>query len=130
MSRKRTIVGLMILVTLIVTLGVAVVPGAAQGNVTSATLILFAWASDGPAEVRVHRVTDAWEEATVTWDSFADSYDMGVEGAFTSGYGWHAIDVTSLVEAWMDGTYPNHGFLLEQDLSDVTGGGGKTLPSV
>jgi len=64
--------------------------------------------------VSVHRVTAAWEEATVTLNSFAGSYDPAVEGTFVTGAsGWRTVDVTTLVAAWSAGTYDNFGVLLK-----------------
>jgi uncharacterized repeat protein (TIGR01451 family) len=75
--------------------------------------------------IRLHRVTRAWTEPGATWRS-----NDGV-GAWTSPGGdfdpavvssatvdgtvnvWKTWTVTSLVQGWIDGTYPNHGLVLE-----------------
>jgi hypothetical protein len=71
--------------------------------------------------VNVHAVTSAWVESTVTWGNFAGAYAPGVVGSFMAdGIGWRMADITSLVQAWMDGTMPNFGLLLEQGDSTRT----------
>ena len=46
-------------------------------------------------EVTVHRVTDYWEEMTITWDNFAGGFDPTAESSFTPfTMGWHTINVS------------------------------------
>ena len=71
--------------------------------------------------VNVHRVTAAWAENTITWNNFASAFDAAVVGSFsTSTTGWKSVDVMSLVQAWIDGVYPNYGILIEQGNSPGT----------
>ncbi|WP_437774364.1 DNRLRE domain-containing protein [Sorangium sp. So ce1097] len=90
----------------------AIPPGAA---VRSATLVTAA-VSSGAQSIRAHRVTAPWDEATVTWRRFAERYAPEVE-ATTTGipHGTSTLDLTALVQAWVDGAHPNHGVLLEED---------------
>ena len=64
--------------------------------------------------VNVYRVTSAWGEFTVTWNSFANAYNSTIRGTFTptpvSQY--VSADVTSLVQAWHSGTNRNYGLVL------------------
>ncbi|WP_437592843.1 thrombospondin type 3 repeat-containing protein [Sorangium sp. So ce1000] len=77
--------------------------------------------SSGTGEIRVHRINASWAESTVTWSSFADSFEPAVEATFLgASYGVATIDLTALVQAWVDGAHPNHGFLLEEDLTALT----------
>ncbi len=70
--------------------------------------------------VNVHRVTDSWDEAGptgVTWNNFGGAYDASVEGSFACDIvGWRMVDVTGLVQGWLDGSYPNDGLLLDQEI--------------
>ncbi|KYF89694.1 hypothetical protein BE20_19870 [Sorangium cellulosum] len=70
----------------------------------------------GDETVRIHRITAPWREDAVTWNNFAASYDADVEAELTwiGPYDMSA-DLTGLVQAWVDGTAPNHGFLVEED---------------
>ena len=92
----------------------------ADVRIDSATFWIYA--GDATAQtVRLHRVTADWDEATVTWNSFGGSYDAAVAGSFVAdSVGWKSVDVTALVQAWLDVTYPNNGLLLEQGEGDFT----------
>jgi hypothetical protein len=71
--------------------------------------------------VRVHRITAPWLEDEVTWNNFGGAYDPFVEASYTADTsGYVDVDVTDLVRDWVDGTYPNYGFFLEQGRSDLT----------
>ncbi|MDF1544668.1 MAG: SdrD B-like domain-containing protein [bacterium] len=65
--------------------------------------------------VNLHRVTSDWEEATVTWNSFAGAYDASIEGSFNcDNFGWKSVDITALAQSWLDGTNMNYGLLMDQ----------------
>jgi PKD repeat protein len=86
--------------------------------ITSANLLLYADQTNSSVQVRVHRVTAPWDEHTVTYNNFGESFDPTVMGSFTiksSTTGWYSADVTALVQGWVNGAYPNDGLLLEQD---------------
>ncbi|WP_437758424.1 DNRLRE domain-containing protein [Sorangium sp. So ce1389] len=89
-------------------------------TVESATFSAWLYSS-GTNEIRVHRINASWSESAVTWSSFADSYDPAVEATFVGGSaGVATVDLTALVQAWVDGVHPNHGFLLEEDSTALT----------
>jgi len=63
--------------------------------------------------VDIHRVMSAWDENIVTWNSFGGSYNGNVEASFIAdAVGWKLVDLTTLFEGWLDGTYENYGFLM------------------
>ena len=74
--------------------------------------------------VNLHRVLTPWDELTVTWNSFhpggALNYDPTID-AFFDGVtantpdSWVSLDVTDMVQHWMDGTYPNLGLLMRKE---------------
>jgi hypothetical protein len=74
--------------------------------------------------IRLHRITDPWIETEVTWNNFDGGYDSTVEASFVAptveGGDFCSVDITSLVQGWVNGIYPNYGLLLEQDLTSVT----------
>lgn len=127
MEKKSNIVRVAIILAILVSgLTLAVSPGAALegipsgATITSATLNIFANNVDpaGNTPVNVHQATAPWDEATVTWNSFGASYAPAVIDSFTPPFaGWQTADVTALVQAWVDGTAPNNGLLLEQGLT-------------
>ena len=68
------------------------------------------------AQVSVHRATGEWEEASVTWNSFAAAYDSMASASFKPlDTGWISINVTKLAQGWIDQIYPNFGLALVQD---------------
>jgi len=63
--------------------------------------------------VNIHRVTSNWDEMLVTWDNFG-GYSSNVINHFqVDAAGWKSVDITALVEAWLNGT-ENDGLLLDQ----------------
>jgi len=67
--------------------------------------------------VNVHRITSDWDEMTVTWGNFGSSFDPSINGSFATGTTnevWLTVDITSLVQSWLNGTNPNYGLLLDQ----------------
>lgn len=90
-----------------------------QGS-TINSAVFSIYAPDAPTyqTVRLHRVTADWGEYSVTWATFAKSYDPAGIGSFAvNGMGWQTVDVTLLVQAWVNGVYPNFGIVLEQGLT-------------
>jgi hypothetical protein len=64
----------------------------------------------------VYRITEAWGEATVTWQNqpahVATPYDkIKVSGAAGGPYTWNA---KNLVQEWLDDTYVNYGLFLKR----------------
>ncbi|XXT22498.1 SUMF1/EgtB/PvdO family nonheme iron enzyme [Sorangium sp. So ce429] len=71
-----------------------------------------------PEVMRAHRVTRAWDESKVTWDSHSAAWDAEVLGTVTASagyiYGYHTLSLTGIVQSWVSGTVPNNGVLFEQ----------------
>ncbi|RJP67585.1 MAG: DNRLRE domain-containing protein [Candidatus Abyssobacteria bacterium SURF_17] len=122
-SKKAFRIGVLLLLAAVL-LAMAHAPASAQTTcipegtiITSATFSIYLTTSLSSNTVFVHGITAPWDELTVTWNSFGGSYDPTVEGSFpASPAGLQSVDVTALVQAWLDGTYPNYGLLLEQGL--------------
>lgn len=93
--------------------------GAIPGDATveSATLsVSMQWASTS-GTINVHAVTGPWSEASVTYSSFSNDFDPAAVTSFVapSGvFGHRACAVTSLAQAWIDGSLDNNGVLLRE----------------
>jgi hypothetical protein len=85
----------------------------AGSNIISATAYFWVTKQDN-APVNVHRITDAWAESTVTWANTAADFDSTPDGAFTPSTRnqFVLVDVTALVQEWVDGASPNYGLML------------------
>jgi len=84
-------------------------------NLDSAFLHIHVFQLSGDDQtVNIHRITADWTEMNVTWNSFAGSFDPNVDATFVEDrIGWFAIDVTSMVQDWMNG-FSNFGLLLKR----------------
>ncbi len=89
-------------------------------TIDSANFVVFVNFPGGQT-VNVHRITADWAENTVTWNSFGEQFDAPIVNSFVpTTMGFYSIDVTSLVQGWINGTYPNYGLLLEEGLLPLT----------
>ncbi|MDJ0701184.1 MAG: DNRLRE domain-containing protein, partial [Woeseiaceae bacterium] len=102
-------------------------------RIIDATLSLERRSGSGQSEpISAHRITQSWEESSVTWNSRrwgvswntagADfeltPYATALVGPANQSPEW---DVTSLVQGWVDGSYPNYGVVLVATTSGMTG---------
>ncbi|WP_234023199.1 DNRLRE domain-containing protein [Sorangium cellulosum] len=95
-------------------------PVPAAATVVSATLRLQQIYRDdtSTSTINIHRITSPWTEPTVTWASLGNGSAFGpaIAASFQSlpGAGIRSADLTSLTAAWLAGTVPNQGVLLEE----------------
>ena len=85
--------------------------------VDSATLSIYLYSGDAGHTVNVHRITSAWSESGVTWNSLGNAYVASPVCSFGTASGWRTADVTALVRGWLSGTYDNYGLLLDDPAS-------------
>jgi hypothetical protein len=122
---KTKALNILVLVAIILGLVLSAQPALAislpSGTVIdSATLFLFVH-KPTPYTVNIHRVTADWSELGVTWNNFGGAYDPTVVASFVPDtYGMMSVDITSLVQGWVDEAYPNYGLLLEQGATEYT----------
>ncbi len=82
-------------------------------TVTNATAHFFVTKYNNEV-VDIHRVSETWDEVSVTWNNIAEAYDPAVAGTFTPSNGnqFVSADITGLVQDWMQGIYTNDGIML------------------
>src|SRR5438128_4628205 len=90
-------------------------------TVVSATLQLYI--SDNPGITEdLYQTWESWNEATVTWNSFATPGSPQKGGVvltfFPTAPGWVSLNVTYVVQKWAEGD-PNQGFFLTSTNGDA-----------
>ncbi len=86
----------------------------AGATVNSATLNLYVSSVNDKNPVNFHTIVAPWAEGTVTYSSFNQQYNHAVVASLTATkVGVKSIDLTSLTQAWVAGSTPNYGVLLE-----------------
>ena len=93
----------------------------------SATARIFIIDSNERADVTVHRITADWSESTVNWDNINSSHDSNALATIpedSPAGGYVSINITSLVQGWLNGSTPNQGIMLKTssilDLAEYT----------
>jgi hypothetical protein len=87
----------------------------AGSTINSATLELYNTVAPASSySVSVMRNTATWAEGTVTWNN-KPAYDTTAVATITptTAVGWKVWTVTSAVQGWFAGTYPNYGFTVK-----------------
>jgi hypothetical protein len=86
--------------------------------VSSATFYLYEKGNKPDQLTYIYRVTSSWNENTVTWLTWTllgGDFDNSVS-YFTfipdQNNCMLTMDITSLVQLWVSGTYPNYGLML------------------
>lgn len=68
------------------------------------------------AQVTLHGILNSWDENTVTWNNFAGGFGSTSVGDFTPSVpGWYVVDVSGLVNSWLDSSLANNGILLKEE---------------
>jgi RHS repeat-associated protein len=100
-------------------------------TITSASLNLYydQYHTTGLNNVALeaHQATAAWDPTTATWNS-ANGISGALSGTATKAAGvrgvWNDYTVTSTVQAWLNGTAPNNGFVVKPANESTLGQGG------
>jgi RHS repeat-associated protein len=91
-----------------------------------AELKLYKWNDIGtvsPTNVYANRITNSWNNSTITYGT-QPTLDTSQTYGSTSATGsakWLSMDVTSLVNGWLNGTYPNNGVALRSTSEGTAG---------
>ncbi len=107
----------------------------ADSSLQSATLRL--WVEDGPCRfswdstdcgyqlvIEVHEILDPWDPSSVTWDTQPD-FDLSAASStsVSSDQSWVDLDVTDVVQGWLEDDARNNGLLLKSDSAGEETGG-------
>ena len=90
-------------------------------SVTDATLDLEKISGAAP-QMRAYRCTSSWSSGSITWNNkpgYSTTNMSTVSVPFREGSVWYTMNVTGLVQDWVNGTYANYGFVVrDQNESD------------
>lgn len=88
--------------------------GISASQVTSAYVYLLKKEHKAPT-IKAYRVTSDWSSSAITWNSKPSYSTTYASGDATNTVGeWYGLNVTTLVEYWLNGTYPNYGMVLKE----------------
>jgi RHS repeat-associated protein len=77
--------------------------------------------------IEARRVTASWTDTTATWNSASAAFGEAGLSTATRGVNqsaaWHSFDVRNVVQAWLNGTQPNYGFMLKATDETLNQGG-------
>ena len=92
------------------------------GAIVTSALARFTESTSGAGTMNLYRALSPWAEGTVTWNSFQSAMDPVAASTRSnpSGVGMLGFLIASLVQQWLDGTYPNYGFALQQGSGTTT----------
>ncbi|MFT3771345.1 MAG: MopE-related protein [Minicystis sp.] len=98
------------------------IPSGPNTNIVTATVNLARGqvAPSGPGTVEVHNILAPWSESTVTWQSFNGAFDPTILTTFSNQNTFPSFTIQPLVQAWVRGTLPNYGILLEDPGANYT----------
>ena len=85
-----------------------------MGSVISAYLDIEKISGAAPT-MRAYRVTGSWSSSTITWankPNYTTTHQSTQSTPVSSGSSWYRMDVTSIVNTWVDGNYMNYGMVL------------------
>jgi len=97
-------------------------PGIINGNGNAYGLENGKGNNTATLPINLHRATAAWAEGTVTYTSFNQSFDALIAGVIqpSATSTVKSVDLTSLVQSWVNGSKANHGLLMETSDSKQT----------
>jgi len=80
--------------------------------INSATFYVYHYQGNGGTlSANIYRVTEDWNEYTLVAPLDHDGDTVWASGDAGDPNGWKSFDLTDLVQAWVDGDYPNYGII-------------------
>ncbi|MDY6952614.1 MAG: DNRLRE domain-containing protein, partial [Thermodesulfobacteriota bacterium] len=110
-------------------------PEVMDKKILAATMGFYCWTVSGwdtDQYLDLYRATEAWEEGATTWNMRTTGNNWTTAGGTSepealdhvlipSHSFYPEFDITTLVQAWVDGTQDNHGVLMKNDSVVDTG---------
>jgi hypothetical protein len=90
-------------------------------DLMSATLKLYNEHFSGgpPVQATVYRIKGEWDEADVTWNTNPGyNADIGDGFNITADHVWYDVDVTDIVQSWIDGDMDHYGFYIRNSVQE------------
>jgi hypothetical protein len=81
-------------------------------NITSAILELYTYTNNPNDNFAIYRITATWDEMAVTWSNQPAHAATAYATTLVQGAGTYSWNITTLVQEWVNNTYPNYGFKL------------------
>ncbi|MEM1011590.1 MAG: fibro-slime domain-containing protein [Planctomycetota bacterium] len=78
-------------------------PTSSPDAIHSATLWLWGEGDSDPVSIEARAISDAWDEATVTYSNKPDTSGPASSASYVDHKGWHAWDITGLVRSELGG---------------------------
>ena len=94
----------------------------ATATVQSATLRLFVITPDNAGPVNVHSITADWNASSANWSNMSTQIDATVQATIPAAPAAGAfvdVPLTTLVQAWVDGSTPAYGVTLQATSTNV-----------
>lgn len=89
-------------------------------SITSAKLRLYVKTKNGAnATLYLHRNTTDYTSSTVSYNTMPAYDAVATANAAITATGWYEIDITTIVNQWLAGTYQNYGLTLVYGAEDT-----------
>ena len=90
-------------------------------SVGYALLWLYCFEYESPCVAEVFRITESWDEHTVTFNN-RPGYNLDiVSEATVTPNDWIVLDVAGIVHGWLGGLFANNGFYIRVEENPETG---------
>jgi hypothetical protein len=87
-------------------------PSITGANVSTAIAMLYVDAVITPGTVDVYQVSGPWSEGSITYNNAPALGSKLLSAVPISNTGYLSLDLTSTIQAWLNGTLPNNGIAL------------------
>lgn len=89
------------------------------GSVTNARLDVEKVSGVAPT-IKAYRCAFSWSSSSITWHNQPDddvryAWCSSLSVPYRTGSNWYVMNVTGIVQSWVNGSYENYGFILEDN---------------